>query len=99
MFDWLAKSLSWMYWTVPTGLFFGGLFITLGVLSIYGVKNPDPGRKGFLPLVTTRGDRFFIGIISALAIHFLWIALFGLSLTWCATAISAFWFTIESKWG
>jgi predicted small integral membrane protein len=99
MFEWIAYNLRWMYWTVPTGLFFAGIFITIGVLSVAGARNPDAGRKGFLPLVTTRGDRFFIGVISAFAIHFIWIAVFGTTLLWVATAVSAAWFTVESIWG
>jgi len=32
---------------------------------VWEVKSPTVMRKGFLPIATTRGDRLFIGLLSA----------------------------------
>ena len=51
--------MSWMAWTWPTAAFFiciGGALILMTVLEL--LKPTEPSQ-GFLPIVTTRGDRFF----------------------------------------
>ena len=37
-------------------------------------------RRGFLPIPTTRGDRFFISLLGSAFIHILWLATTDLSL-------------------
>ena len=57
-------------------------------------------RKGFLPLRTTVGDRIFIGVISFIAIHLLWMRFFeGLAPLWGATIVSIGVVVIIIKWG
>ncbi|MBT3695324.1 MAG: hypothetical protein HON25_10390 [Gammaproteobacteria bacterium] len=67
--------MSWMAWTTPTMIFFIGIGVSLLLLTLAELKWPTVLAKGFLPLVTTRGDRFFISLLSAAFIHLFWLAL------------------------
>ncbi len=69
--------MSWMAWTMPTAVFFGAIGLSLLVLTIWELKAPTVLRKGLLPIATTRGDRFFISLLSAAFIHLLWLGLVG----------------------
>ncbi len=97
--DWFAENLGWMYWTVPSGLFFGAIFLAIAALGIWDEYRPNINRKGFLPIVTSRGDRLFIGIVSTIAIHLLWLLLFKMTFLWGAVILSIAWFYIEARWG
>lgn len=61
--------LYWMYWTYPSVIFFGGIFLTIFCLGVWYRRAPSVPRKGFLPIETTRGDRLFVGIISSIFIY------------------------------
>ena len=37
------------------------------------IRSPTVERKGFLPIATTRGDRLFIGLLTAAYINLAWI--------------------------
>ena len=39
------------------------------------LRSPTVARKGLLPLVTTRGDRLFIGLIAAAYVNLAWTGL------------------------
>ena len=67
--------MSWMAWTTPTMIFFVGIAVSLLLLTLAELKWPTVLAKGFLPLATTRGDRFFISLLSAAFIHLFWLAL------------------------
>lgn len=67
--------MSWMAWTTPTMIFFIGIGVSLLLLTLAELKWPTVLAKGFLPLATTRGDRFFISLLSAAFIHLFWLAL------------------------
>jgi len=67
--------MSWMAWTTPTMIFFIGIGLSLVLLTLAELKWPTALEKGFLPLATTRGDRFFISLLSAAFIHLFWLAL------------------------
>ncbi len=67
--------MSWMAWTTPTMIFFIGIGMSLLLLTLAELKWPTVLAKGFLPLATTRGDRFFISLLSAAFIHLFWLAL------------------------
>ena len=58
MFDWMA-------WTTPVAVFFTSIGVMLIVMTLCEVWWPTRVRKGFLPIVTTRGDRLFIGLMAA----------------------------------
>ncbi len=63
-----TMTLEWMYWTLPTAIFFIVIFLILTAMTIWQTVSPSVERRGFLPITTTPGDRLFIGIISA-ALH------------------------------
>jgi predicted small integral membrane protein len=56
-------------------IFFVGIGVSLLLLTMVELKWPTVLAKGFLPLATTRGDRFFISLLSAAFIHLFWLAL------------------------
>ncbi len=90
--------MSWMVWTMPTALFFIGIGSLLVTMTALELVRPSIERKGFLPIATTRGDRLFIGLLSAAFIHLAWLALTDLSL-WGALAVSACWLLVLLRWG
>ena len=60
--------VNWMAWTLPTALFF--VVVACALVLDVGLGTPRPGtRRGLLPLVTTRGDRFFITLLSSAYLH------------------------------
>jgi predicted small integral membrane protein len=89
----------WMYWTWQSVVFFAALFGAIAVLGVLGVRKPDFGRKGFLPIVTTRGDRLFIGVVTAAAILLIWMAFLGTTLLGVGAAVAAVWFVAQAIWG
>src|ERR1700731_4200167 len=96
------ESIAWMAWTLPTAIFFVMLSMTLAVMTWLAVAYPEAESGGILHIPTTRGDRPFISLIMAAAIHLLWIGFVGtdtiatlpigkgieLSSLWLATVIS-----------
>ena len=84
----LGSGLSWMAWTWQTALFFGVVVALLVLMTVLEIRRPGgTERRGVLGLVTTRGDRLFISLLSAGFIHLLWLAVFGAPL-WGASALS-----------
>ena len=96
------ENVAWMAWTLPTAIFFVALAATLAVMTWLAVKYPEAERVGVLRIPTTRGDRLFVSLIMAAAIHLAWIGFVGtdtiatlpigegieLSSLWLATVIS-----------
>ncbi len=91
--------LDWMYWTIPSGLFFGGLFAALAVMGLWDRVSPSRKRKGFLPIATTRGDRLFLGILSAIGIHLIGLAFLATWPVWIFSLTSLAWCAIMGRWG
>ena len=56
---------AWMVWTTPVAIFFTCIVLMLIGMTIWELKQPTTERKGFLPITTTRGDRLFIGLLTA----------------------------------
>lgn len=56
---------NWMAWTLPVAIFFTCIVLMLIGMTVWELKSPTTLRKGFLPIATTRGDRLFIGLLSA----------------------------------
>jgi predicted small integral membrane protein len=83
-------DLSWMAWTLPTGLFFGVIVSLLLGMAFWEYKSPggDP-RVGVLRFETTRGDRLFISLLGSAYIHIAWLGLSSLNLWW-ALVLSLF---------
>jgi len=65
--------MSWMAWTPQTAIFFAGIAIALVLMTVWEILKPTELARGFLPIATTRGDRFFISLLSAAFIHLLWL--------------------------
>ena len=75
MFDWMA-------WTLPVAVFFTCVVLMLIGMTAWELKSPTVMRKGFLPIATTRGDRLFIGLLSAAYVNLLFVALSERMVTW-----------------
>ncbi len=90
--------MSWMAWTAPTALFFLSVGIALAIMTVLEILRPTRLARGFLPMATTRGDRFFISLLSAAFIHLLWLGLVGDGLL-IATAIALTWAALLMRWG
>jgi predicted small integral membrane protein len=100
MINWLVNTFGWMYWTLPSGLFFIAIFGSIALLGVIDRNvSPNIDRKGFFPIETGRGDRLFIGILSTIAIFLIWLLLFGQNYLLIAALIAALWFFVEFKWG
>jgi predicted small integral membrane protein len=68
-------DLSWMAWTLPSGLFFAGLAAVLMVMTLLAALRPEVPRRGILGIATTRGDRLFVSLVLAAWLHLFWLAL------------------------
>ena len=79
---------DWMVWTLPVAVFFSCIALTLVGMTVWEIKSPTTLRKGFLPIATTRGDRLFIGLLSAAYINLAFVGLAG----WVAQ-----WLSLESE--
>ena len=55
---------DWMAWTPEVAWFFAAIGVMLVVMGVWERVSPTVERKGLLPLVTTRGDRLFIGLLA-----------------------------------
>lgn len=73
---------SWMVWTTPVAVFFTCIGLMLIGMTVWEIKSPTVERKGFLPLMTTRGDRLFIGLLGAAYINLAFIGLAGWLAEW-----------------
>jgi len=90
--------LSWMAWTRPVAIFFACIALMLIVMTVWELRSPTVARKGLLPLVTTRGDRLFIGLLLAAYINLAWTGATDLS-QWWGVAISAVGLVSVMRWG
>lgn len=66
---------QWMAWTTPVAVFFICIALMLAGMTVWEIKSPTVLRKGFLPIATTRGDRLFIGLLSAAYLNLIWVGL------------------------
>ena len=83
--------LTWMAWTWPTGLFFIGVFTAMAIITVIEIKKPGTSaRKGALGLVTTRGDRLFLSLMSSAWIFLAWLGIVGTPL-WIPLALAISW--------
>ena len=91
-------DLEWMAWTPVTAGIFIGIALLLSAMAVWELVSPNIERKGFLPIVTSRGDRFFISLLGSAYIIMAWIGLLDLSL-WFALLISLVYSLILMRWG
>ena len=73
---------EWMAWTLPVAVFFTCIVLMLAGMTVWELKSPTTLRKGFLPLATTRGDRLFIGLLSAAYLNLAFVGLSGKFAEW-----------------
>ena len=79
---------DWMVWTTPVAVFFSCIALMLVGMTVWEFKSPTTMRRGWLPIATTRGDRLFIGLLSAAYVNLAFIGLAGKF---------AEWFSLESE--
>jgi predicted small integral membrane protein len=78
-----------MAWTWHTGVFWVVIVLLIAAMGFWEWRRPGGApRRGVLHIVTTRGDRLFISLLSAAYIHLTWLALFSAPL-WGATLAAA----------
>ena len=75
MFDWMA-------WTLPVAVFFTCIVLMLAGMTVWELKSPTLLRKGWLPIATTRGDRLFIGLLSAAYVNLAFVAVSEKMIEW-----------------
>jgi predicted small integral membrane protein len=90
--------LSWMAWTPPVAIFFVGIALLLVGMTVWELRSPTVARKGLLPLLTTRGDRLFIGLLAAAYVNLAWTGLTDLPQGWGA-GLSAAALVAIMRWG
>jgi predicted small integral membrane protein len=73
---------EWMAWTLPVAVFFTCIVLMLAGMTVWELKSSTTLRKGFLPLATTRGDRLFIGLLSAAYLNLAFVGLSGKFAEW-----------------
>ena len=73
---------EWMAWTTPVAVFFTCIALMLAGMTVWELKSPNQARKGFLPIVTTRGDRLFIGLMAAAWVNLGFVAISDKLMTW-----------------
>lgn len=79
--------MAWMAWTPQTAIFFIAIAVAVVVMTVWELVRPTVMRRGFLPLSTTRGDRFFISLLLAAFLHLAWLGFMGEQL-WVASVVS-----------
>jgi predicted small integral membrane protein len=73
---------EWMAWTLPVAVFFTSIVLMLIGMTVWEIKSPTVLRKGFLPMETTRGDRLFIGLLSAAYVNLAFVAVSEKMISW-----------------
>jgi predicted small integral membrane protein len=73
---------EWMAWTLPVAVFFTSIVLMLVGMTVWEIKSPTVLRKGFLPLETTRGDRLFIGLLTAAYVNLGFVAVSEKMIAW-----------------
>ncbi len=94
----MANAFSWMAWTTEVAVFFSGIVLMLIGMTIWQLRSPSIERKGLLPIPTTRGDRLFIGLLTAAYINLAWAGLTDLT-QWLAAALGFIVLLVLMRWG
>ncbi|MFV0350374.1 MAG: DUF2160 domain-containing protein [Halodesulfovibrio sp.] len=91
-------DMEWMAWTPVTAGFFTVIVVMLIGMACWEIVSPNVARKGLLPIVTTRGDRLFVGLLSSAYIHLAWVGLTDFPV-WIATVFSVGFIVAVQRWG
>ncbi len=94
----MDNIFSWMAWTPPVAIFFSCIGLMLVGMTIWQVRSPSIERKGLLPISTTRGDRLFIGLLSAAYVNLAWAGLTDVD-QYIGSAIGFVVLLIVMRWG
>ncbi len=94
----MAHAFSWMAWTTEVAVFFSCIVLMLIGMTIWQVRSPSIERKGFLPIPTTRGDRLFIGLLTAAYINLAWAGLTDVT-QWVAAVLGFIVLLVLMRWG
>jgi predicted small integral membrane protein len=73
---------EWMAWTLPVAVFFTSIVLMLAGMTVWELRSPTVLRKGFLPMATTRGDRLFIGLLTAAWLNLAFVGLSERMVVW-----------------
>ena len=73
---------EWMAWTLPVAVFFTCIVLMLAGMTVWELRSPTVLRKGFLPMATTRGDRLFIGLLTAAWLNLAFVAFSERMVVW-----------------
>ena len=73
---------EWMAWTLPVAVFFVCIVLMLACMTLWEIRSPTVLRRGFLPMATTRGDRLFIGLLSAAYLNLAFVAVSEKLMVW-----------------
>ncbi len=77
---------EWMAWTLPVAVFFICIILMLAGMTVWELKSPTVLRRGFLPIPTTRGDRLFIGLLTAAYVNLAFVAVSEKMVGWFGLA-------------
>lgn len=94
----MTNAFAWMAWTMPVAIFFTAIVTMLIGMTLWELRSPTVERKGFLPIGTTRGDRLFIGLVTAAYINLAWAGLTDLT-QWIAAVVGFVVLLIVMRWG
>jgi predicted small integral membrane protein len=94
----MGNAFSWMAWTLEVAVFFIFVVLMLIGMTIWQLRSPSIERKGFLPISTTRGDRLFIGLLSAAYVNLAWAGLTDLT-QWVAALLGFVVLLVMMRWG
>lgn len=89
---------AWMAWTPEVAIFFVAILLMLVGMSLWQVRSPSIERRGFLPMPTTRGDRLFIGLLTAAYVNLAWAGLTDVT-QMIGAGISFIVLLIVMRWG
>ncbi len=91
MFDWMA-------WTLPVAIFLTSIVLMLAGMTLWEIKSPTVERRGFLPIATTRGDRLFVGLLSAAWLNLAFVAVSEKMIVWFGLAQEpSIWFSFVAS--
>lgn len=91
-------NFEWMAWTPVTAGFFLFIFASIAVMCVWERLSPSVPRRGIIPLVTTRGDRLFMGLLGGAYILLAWAGLAD-TFTWHALVLVLGFLAAMLRWG
>ncbi len=94
----MGNAFSWMAWTTEIAVFFICVVLMLIGMTVWQIRSPSVERKGFLPIPTTRGDRLFIGLLSAAYVNLAWAGVTDVT-QWVAAVIGFVVLLVMMRWG